>query len=715
MKNLIQSQATRTLLFSRNSLNRRFCAATLLLAAATIVPATAANYYWKGGDGTWDLGVYDGTLVPGTGGSTNPSQGAFYDTGGTWTSGTDNWRNSDATNNYYWVNGQNVSITATAGPTGPWMVQPDAGDTEIRGRAIFREPGGGTVTVIDNLPVRSAGLFTGMLDFEADGYILVPGPSGTARIEANYGSGASVETAGHTATLGEGIQLVMSGSDGNLYGAGTLNVLGNVTRTSSGVIRLHSGITVNVEGNGNLGSPGSQMRVGNNSPATLNVQDNATVIVGNNGQSRSLVIAEGTSTSGIVNLNGGSLNISNAGTGGLILGANQSDELNPATATLNLNGGVLTAPYIIGGAGSALTSTFNFNGGTLVVTNGTIPAGSTYMNGLDLALVKAGGAIIDTNNRDITIAQPLEHDAALDALPEPILDGGLTKSGEGSLTLTGTSTYNGPTLVEFGSLVVNGTLPDTSAVTVQGGTLGGSGSIVAPVTVEFAEGAIAPGDGVGTLTVGSASVTSFATLAIEVDGASADKLVATGDIDVTDAMLTVTELAGGFTQPSYIIAEGATVTGNIDPFSIPEGYSVEYTATQVILKKDVIAPSGYAAWSLDPANGLTEGVNDGENDDPDNDGVSNLLEYVLGGIPAGAGSSDPSILPVQTLTATDLELAFNRSTASLGDVSVHVETSTDLSIWTPGPVITDTGAVTVQIPRAGELNGKIFGRIKATK
>ncbi|MDU7807887.1 MAG: S8 family serine peptidase, partial [Serratia marcescens] len=76
--------------------------------------------------------------------------------------------------------------------------------------------------------------------------------------------------------------------------------------------------------------------------------------------------------------------------------------------------------------------------------------------------------------------------------------GGLTKEGAGTLELTGTNTYAGPTLVNQGRLAVNGSV--TSAVSVQnGGTVGGSGT-VGSLTARQG-GTVAPGNSIGTLNV----------------------------------------------------------------------------------------------------------------------------------------------------------------------------------------------------------------------
>lgn len=143
--------------------------------------------------------------------------------------------------------------------------------------------------------------------------------------------------------------------------------------------------------------------------------------------------------------------------------------------------------------------------------------------------------------------------------------------------------------------------------------------------------------------------------------------------------------------------------------------------------------SPYSRWASDAVNGLTVGVDDGPTQDPDHDGISNLMEYVLGGVPAGAGAANLTILPTQTLTATDLVLTFHRSDLSEGDTTQVVEWSTDLKAWAEFATIGAVDAlsavdltedaptaaldtVVVAIPRVDHaLGGKLYARLKVTK
>lgn len=145
---------------------------------------------------------------------------------------------------------------------------------------------------------------------------------------------------------------------------------------------------------------------------------------------------------------------------------------------------------------------------------------------------------------------------------------GLIKTGNGTLALSNTETYTGPTAISNGTLRVNGQL-DVGAVTVvTNATLGGSGTILGPVTV-LDGGNVAPGNSIGTLIINN-NLSLLGNLNIEVNTASAptsDRVIVSGTLVNTGAgTLTVSNLGsalvGGekFTLFNKSILNGSALT-----------------------------------------------------------------------------------------------------------------------------------------------------------
>jgi len=267
----------------------------------------------------------------------------------------------------------------------------------------------------------------------------------------------------------------------------TLNLNGTHT-SQSGVFALKGNSTVNLHAGATETVTGpyqfqlSNQAIGTtvmNVAGTLNVNttNGMDSIIGGNlsGTNATLHVLSG----GVVNVTGAGFRIANVGSAtaagtltldpgsamtfdtidsatGFTLQSNGS--VTSATATVNLDGGVLTSGRRIRTTGTGV-AIFNFNGGTLksalASTNFlNVAQDSTgSLNALSRANVRNGGAVIDTNGCNITLSQVLAHS---NISGDAAIDGGLTltdtAASKGTLTLTGANTFTGPTIVNQGTL-----------------------------------------------------------------------------------------------------------------------------------------------------------------------------------------------------------------------------------------------------------------------
>src|ERR1022692_2366069 len=247
------------------------------------------------------------------------------------------------------------------------------------------------------------------------------------------------------------------------------------------------------------------------------------------------------------------------------------------------SGPIGTGPLLLAPETTALTGTGNVfaSGGARTIANPIqYPNGTnnlTLQIGGNNALTFSGPYTLNGNdNLGTATSRTLQvTNAALTTISGVISDNGqgwgLIKTGNGILALSNTETYTGPTAVSNGTFRVDGQL-NVGAVTVAtNATLGGSGTILGPVTVR-AGGTLSPGNSIGTLTLNS-DLTLSGNLNIEINKSAvptSDEVVVSGTLtNAGTGTVTVTNLGSAlapgdtFTLFNKALTNGAalTVTG----------------------------------------------------------------------------------------------------------------------------------------------------------
>ena len=422
--------------------------------------------------------------------------------------------------------------------------------------------------------------------------------------------------------------------------------------------------------------------------------------------------------------------------------------------------GTSASKLVIDGAGGGSTQTLSSansftgstqvkNGGNLVITaNGALsPTSALAVDSGGVVQLYANGQVVgglsgSGNINVIGVPSLLEVGTnTIGALWQGTISGagGFVKHGLSTAIFTVSQPYTGPTSVLGGALQVNG-LPASDVTVAAAAQLAAKGTVQS-INCSGTLAVGSPGDLGVTLSVESLTMAQssriFWTLA-DWDGQSGveNDLIDVETLDFQNGPQPVT--IGVEIIPSMMNYDGGSRTFTIAhslasmgspsfevimllPNSAPVNdgtFSVEIQNDDVVL---IFTPNGdtYESW----ISGYAVGTEDGFGDDFDNDGLSNGIEYVLGGNPQNV--DDSALLPTVSVDATHLEFIFRRTTRSEylnpsvehslnlappWTTAIHGTNGVTISVEDLVPVDSEVKNVIVRIPKGMDL--KRFARLK---
>ena len=316
-------------------------------------------------------------------------------------------------------------------------------------------------------------------------------PSADVNISTMSGSAATLAVYGSSSIIDANVVRVGGYNGGTALftqQAGTVDTqtwfVVGQSANAAGIVDLNGG-TLNVRTAG--GTAGDlELGVFNASSGELNISGTSSVRLWNGSD---LVLgSRGTSGNGTVNQYGGTVSFfsDNGRTPGGVGVVVLGRNGSTGIYSYNLNGGILNANALVSSSG---TSNLNFNGGTL----SALADNNAFISGLTNVTLQSQGGTIDTGGHAIGISQKISG------------TGLLTFTGGGIITLNAASTYTGGTSVDGVTLVlnsVNGSAVGTGSLTISaGGSLAGNGILTGPVSTLSSgtglahNGELAPGAG----------------------------------------------------------------------------------------------------------------------------------------------------------------------------------------------------------------------------
>ncbi|MFL6598598.1 MAG: autotransporter domain-containing protein [Chthoniobacterales bacterium] len=506
-------------------------------------------------------------------------------------------------------NAGNARLSVNGGPTSgfgggviSFFNNSNANNATLSAFGVVGGGSGGTISFLDTSTAGNATLIAnGALGADSGATISFFGSStgGTSRVEV-FGNG-NLDISGHNAP---GVPVGSIEGNGDVFlGANNLTVgSNNLSTLFSGVIQDGgpsggTGGSLTKEGTGTLVLSGANTYTG---ITTINAG-----VLSISSDANLGIAPSPTPVADQLTFNGGTLQTTDS----FDLDTNRGITLLSQGGTIGVtNDSVLSYGGVITGTGSltkADTGTLVLSGvnrymGATTVNAGILTAGAINTLPSQTALTVATDATFDLNNFSQSIGSlagagnvtlgtatlttgndntSTDFSGIISGGGNPLL-GALVKVGTGTQTLSGQNTYTGPTMVDAGTLLVDGFLAEASAVTVNSGaTLGGTGTAAGAVTI--ADGSIlAPGhNGPGTFTVGSLSLGNASLLNYDlgtpgvIDSQVNDLTIVRRNLTL-DGVLNTTALAGFGPGAYRLFNYGGALTDNtLDIGTVPAGFS----------------------------------------------------------------------------------------------------------------------------------------------